>query len=354
MKVSTVVLFFIQTIIISCSGQQAFLEQESNSEESVGKSVSDLGTSIMVVFQDSKNNYWFGSWESGLYLYDGKTIINYTTKDGLPHNRIDQIVEDASGNILINTSGGICKFDGKSFETISYAKADNVWKLEPNDLWFRQGWELPQVARYDGDSLHLLTIPTTELGNAYELAHPNYPASPYAAYSIYKDSKGNMWFGTAVLGVFKYDGRSFDWISEKDVTEIHDGPANGVRSIAEDKDGFFWFNTAYRYKIDDANDSFGFYSREKSIGELDGKNDGRLNEYLSIVKDDNNDLWIVTYLDGVWKYDGKEVKQYLITLGNKKITTFSIYKDNSGGLWVGTHENGVYKFNGTTFQQFKL
>ena len=45
----------------------------------------------MVVYQDKKNQYWFGSWETGVYKYDGKPLINFTTKHGLSNNRADEI-----------------------------------------------------------------------------------------------------------------------------------------------------------------------------------------------------------------------------------------------------------------------
>jgi hypothetical protein len=63
-----------------------------------------------------KNIYWFGSWETGVYKYDGKTLINYTTKHGLLNNRIDEIKEDKFGNIYFasaNATSSISKFDGK-------------------------------------------------------------------------------------------------------------------------------------------------------------------------------------------------------------------------------------------------
>ncbi len=69
--------------------------------------------------------------------------------------------------------------------------------------------------------------------------------------------------------------------------------------------------------------------------------------------DNDNNLWFVTYLDGVWKYDGTKITQYTVQANSKDITLFSIYKDNNGDLWLGTHENGAYKFNGKTFVKFK-
>lgn len=343
MKLKTVLFLNIIVILISCSTQST--SQTNNSSVTQGDTVKELGDNIMVIYQDKKNNYWFGSWETGVYRYDGKTILHYTTKHGLPYNRIDEIKEDKSGNIYFNTcypGSAISMFNGQTFTTLPVI-AGNEWKLLPDDLWFKYSYDSEQVYRYDGNSLYKLQFPR----------HPDY-SNPYEVYSIYKDTKGNVWFGTNPLGVCRYNGKSFDWISEEDVTELHSGPANGVRSITEDKDGYFWFNTIYRYNVYGDNiKKQTFYSREKGIGSLDGKKDGNLNEYLSIVKDNNNELWMATYADGVWRYDGKQVTHYLVQDNGKNITLFSIYKDIQGELWLGTHKTGAYKFNGTAFEKFK-
>ncbi|MEP7197703.1 MAG: two-component regulator propeller domain-containing protein [Saprospiraceae bacterium] len=346
MKLNTLLFSSILITLTSCNGQTA--TQATNTDilnEGIAKgdTVKELGNNIMLVYQDKKNNYWFGSWETGLYRYDGKTILHFTTKSGLPHNRVEEIKEDKSGNIYVNTSKGIGKFDGQTFTTLSVTNSDNQWKLEPNDLWFRQGLDSGFVYRYDGNFLYKLQSPK----------HPKHSDS-YAVYSIYKDSKGNVWFGTNPLGVYRYNGKSVDWISEEDVTELHNGPANGVRSIIEDKDGYFWFNTMYRYAIYGNNkNKQPFYTKKKNIGNLDGKKDSDYNEYLSIAKDNNNELWMATYADGIWHYNGKSIAHYPVKNGTKDITVFSIYKDNSGNLWLGTHENGAYKFNRQTFERFK-
>ncbi|MEZ5147299.1 MAG: two-component regulator propeller domain-containing protein [Bacteroidales bacterium] len=114
------------------------------------------------------------------------------------------------------------------------------------------------------------------------------------------------------VGVCRFDGKSFDWITEEDVTEFRDEGANGVRSILEDKNGDFWFNTEYRYSVYDSvtlkiNT---FYTRRESIGGLDGKKESGLDEYLSSAIDNNHNLWFVTYLDGVWKYDGMKITHF--------------------------------------------
>lgn len=346
MKFNIYIFFNAFILFTSCNEQTT--KQEVKTDNVVkGDLVTELGNNIMVVYQDKKNTYWFGSWETGVYKYDGVELVNYTTKHGLLNNRIDEIKEDNLGNIYFgsaNANSAISRFDGNNFTTISAVRSGN-WKLESNDIWFKYSYgNTKKVYRYDGNTL-------------FELQLPNPPNAPnqFDVYSIYKDRKGNIWFGTNPVGVCRYDGKTFEWITEEDVTEFRNEGANGVRSITEDNNGDFWFNTENRYSIYDSITlkSNSFYSRHESIGSLDGKNTIGLNEYLSTVRDNENILWFVTYRNGVWKYDGMKITHYAVQENSQDITLYSIYKDNNGDLWLGTQENGAYKFNGQTFEKFK-
>lgn len=343
-KLNIFAYLIAMVLMTSCIGQTT--QQQINTDSLIkGDTVSELGKSIMVVYQDNKNVLWFGSWESGVYKYDGKELINYTTKQGLPNNRIDEIKEDDFGNLYFSSchpSSTIVKFDGITFTTLSPV-SNNDWQLKPTDMWFRHSFRNEKVYRYDGITLYELQLPKP----------PNLN-NPFEIYSIYKDRKGNIWFGTNPVGVCRYDGKSLEWITEEDVTEFRNEGANGVRSITEDKNGDFWFNTEYRYSIYDIATlkKDVFYTRYESIGALDGKKDSDLDEYLSTVSDKDNNLWFVSYRNGVWKYDGLKITHYPVQNNSKDITLFSIYKDNNGDLWLGTHENGAYKFNGKTFEKF--
>jgi ligand-binding sensor domain-containing protein len=365
MKLNTLLFLIILHTLIACNGQNPLKNITKNENVSMidlskVEQVKELGKNIMLVYQDKKNNYWFGSWEDGLYKYDGETILHFTTKNGLPNNRIDEIKEDNSGNVYFSTSSGIVKFDGLNFNLLKVFEFDNRWKLTPNDLWFKDGWNSGYVYRYDGNFLYKLQLPKNKPGEEYVLKYQN--SNPFTVYSIYTDNKANVWFGTGAIGALRYNGKSFDWILEKDVVEIYNEPnegSNGVRSIIEDKEGYFWFNSNFRYRVFDSkknspgNSDSTFYIKEKSIGSLDTKPNGNLFEYLSITKDNNNELWIATYNGGVYHYDGKNIMHHILKDGNKEINLFSIYKDNKGNLWLGTPESGAYKFDGQTFEKFK-
>ena len=343
-----------------------YILSKPNFISAIGDTVEELGNNIMLVYQDKKNRYWFGSWETGLYSYNpstslragGSAILHYTSKHGFPHNRIDEIKEDHLGNVYFNTPEGVIIYDGQSFTPLPISRS-NDWKLEPNDIWFKNALPPGHACRYDGTTLHILTLPTVPVAEKWIADHPRslYPnmgGTPYDIYTVYKDSHGNIWFGTAMIGACRYNGITHDWISEEDVTEMHNGPSNGIRSIIEDKDGHFWFNSMYCYEIADHNaPGQPIYKRVKSIGNLDGMPDSDFWEYMSIARDNQDELWIATYGNGVWHYDGSKTIYYPVQNNGSDITLYSIYKDNEGSLWLGTHEHGAYKFNGTTFEKWK-
>src|SRR4029434_9995141 len=111
---------------------------DKNATVAKGETVSEMSKSLLYVFQAKNNDYWFGSDDRGAYRYNGKTVVNFTTKDGLCSNRIRGIQDDKAGNIYFTTYEGISKFDGHAFTTlgVSASSAATDWKLRPDDLWF--------------------------------------------------------------------------------------------------------------------------------------------------------------------------------------------------------------------------
>lgn len=356
MKSGVILFLLLSSYTLPCTAQHTGPGNGYYAQPFAGANTAkDPGNNVMLVYQAKNNDYWFANWEEGLYRYDGKTMQHFTTRDGLPHNRVDEIKEDRAGHIYFNTQAGICRYQDNRFMPLAPVQGSPAdWALRPGDLWFKSARYNGEVYRYDGRSLYRLKMPATPLGEAYIAKHPQ-TADPYAVYCIYEDTKGNIWFGTAVLGACRYNGHSFDWISEQDMTELHDGPSNGIRSVAEDRNGSFWFNTAYRYEVYEGNKrGSGFYKRVKSAGSMDGRPGGALTEYLSIAKGRNGHLWIATYNNGVWRYNGSRFTHYVVRDGQQEVSLYSVYRDRKGDLWLGTRRNGVFRFNGRTFERWRL
>lgn len=94
MKIMTLLALTITLLFNSCNepGKSTKSFEKPNEISRVtGDTVSQLSSNIMAIYQDKKNNYWFGSWHDGLFKYDGKTLIHYTTKHGLPSSRVEEI-----------------------------------------------------------------------------------------------------------------------------------------------------------------------------------------------------------------------------------------------------------------------
>jgi len=326
----------------------------SNSYD-IGLTVTQIDKTIWTIYQDKKSNYWFGSKENGVYYYNGQRLKHITTKNGLVSNEIRGIQEDANGNIFFDTEKGVSKFDGHTFKTLQMAYPDfplNNWVLKPDDLWFRIGSTKNGAYRYDGKYLHYLKFPTSPQEITFYKNNPNSSLKPYGLYTIYKDRKGFIWFGTASLGVCRYDGKNLNWHYEEQLQTTPNGGDFGTRAIFEDKNGKFWINnTRFRYVIETYGNKPITFKKENGVGYLNKTNKMKFPFFLSVTEDNKGNLWMATYEEGVYKYNGKELIHYPIKDGETDVLLFTIYKDNKGVLWLGTHNAGVYKFMGKTFER---
>ncbi len=353
-KLLFISLISLFTIFTACNGQNKSKILDKSVE--IEATISPIDQTIWVIYQNKKSNFWFGSKENGIFYYDGQLLKNYTIKDGLVSNEVRGFQEDSLGNIYIETERGVSKFDGQTFKTLQIVNPEsptNDWRLEPNDLWFRIGFNNNGVYRFDGKFLHFLKFPKSPQEDEFNSKNKNTSLKPYGLYSIYKDRKGFMWFGTASLGLCRYDGKTLSWHYEEQLQTTPEGGDFGTRAIFEDKNGKFWINnTRFRYNLKPNNSINIDFQKEDGIGYLNKKNKKEFLFFLSITEDNEGNLWMATYDEGVWKYNGKELIHYPIKDGETEVLLFTIFKDNKGVLWLGSHNAGVYKFNGNSFENF--
>ena len=70
-------------------------------------------SAVFRIYQDSKGNYWFGTIQSGVCLYNprAKTYTWFNQTNGLTENFIRAFNEDSKGNVYIGTVAGLYKVD---------------------------------------------------------------------------------------------------------------------------------------------------------------------------------------------------------------------------------------------------
>lgn len=311
-----------------------------------------LDKNIRSIFQDKKGNFWFGTNGAGVFRYDGENLQQFTMKDGLSNNQIQQIQEDQFGNIWFGTGlFGVSKYDGKNFTSWSTIQNnpifDKLWHKEIDDLWFYGGGGVFRCHHDSLDYLPLINKYVTEK----VLPHSPLNLSRYAVYSILKDKKGSIWFGTQAEGVCRYDGKSFVWFTEKGLR----GPA--VLGIFEDSKGNIWFgnNGAGLFRFDGksmVNFSEELKQSNPAIELFSASSINPLSRIYAINEDKMGDLWIGTVDEGVWRYGSERLTHFTTKDGltGKEVNT--IYRDNKGELWFGTDKDGIFKFNGNSFESF--
>lgn len=326
-----------------------------------GESATAVDQGAWIVFQSRDGAYWFGTDGRGVYRYADGSLVRFGTEHGLAGNHVRSIQQDRAGRVLVfSDPDGVSRFDGRAFAPMpveASADATGAWRLHPDDLWFPGGQDTGAVYRYDGERLYRLKFPPTAAGEDFLARFPRakYPSmkySPYDVYITYRDSRGHIWFGTATLGVCRYDGKTFAWADKTEVG-FPPGDSFGVRSIIEGRQGEFWFsNTLHWYSaalIDSGSTTVGL---NPGKGPGVGRGDEPFTVFMSAVKDRHGHIWLATLYGGVWRWDGQKMTHFPVQHDGKRVQLYSICLDNQGTLWLGTPWNGAFRFNGSEFEPF--
>lgn len=308
---------------------------------------------IRAIFQDSKGNYWFGSHNEGLSVYNGISFEYFTTNEGLADNQIRTIQEDKYGDLWFGTAHGVSNYDGKTM--INHPVSGNSetdWTKTDNDLWFNAGTQ-QGVYQYDGQKLNYLAFPNTKTKNT---------GSVYSLTSLSAGKNNMLWFGTFV-GVFGYNGNQFTIINDETLRLTEESEKLHVRSILEDSKGRLWIGNNGIGVILKSGDQLINFSKEQGklipMNEFEtnaqsnqfAKNTG-LQAVFAIAEDSEGNIWFGDRDSGAWKYDGKTLTNYKIDTKLNSQMIWSIYEDQNKNLLFGMVEGGVYKFNGKSFEKW--
>ena len=184
-----------------------------------GKSFANfLSNEVLLCISEDKNgNILVGSWsQGGVYSYDGKS---FTTLNGFSDDMIFCMLKDKAGNIWIGTRDhGVDRYDGKSI--INFSGKDGlcnnnvscIFEDKKGNLWFGSdiGWgtQRGDACFYDGKSFINITA-KEEFTKKEGLV--------YCVRTIVEDNAGNIWFGSRGGLLVRYNGKTFTNFS-KDVS----------------------------------------------------------------------------------------------------------------------------------------
>ena len=345
-------LILILTLNLSCVENKS-TEKEMSTAESLSAAQSDtlkFTSGISSIFQDSKGNYWFGSLQEGVAVYNGKSFLYFTNNDGLTDNQIHSIQEDNEGVMWFNTQNGVSSYDGKNIKNQTVraeAFPEDQWTKSDKDLWFEAG-NKEGVYRFDGQQLNYLAFPPHKILNSNE--------NLFAVTDISKGKNNMIWFGT-YAGVFGYNGSDFTIINDEKLGFDRKIEPLHIRSIFEDSKGRLWIgNNGIGVLLKEGDSIVNFSAKNNLIHPNSSRNgnkspQGTLEHVFTIAEDKKGNIWFGDRDAGIWKYDGENLENYTLKDGLTNDFVLSIYEDKIGELWFGMTDGHIYKFNGNTFEK---
>ncbi|MEN0004731.1 MAG: two-component regulator propeller domain-containing protein [Bacteroidota bacterium] len=360
-KINLIYLLLIPVLNISCAENKSKVKEVNQSEFSTISTTDTLKfvSGIRTIYQDSKGDYWFGSHNEGVSHYDGNSFEYLTINNGLADNKIHSIQEDENGNIWFDSERQITKFDGRIcsvFEKSKIAETNLKEKeisLSDNDLWFRYKNDFG-VYRFDGKQLSFIEM---------EKPSPNKINGRlgFGVTGVSKLINGKIWFGTSYAGIFGFDGKSFEKISNETLGLDIKVEFLHIRSTLSDSKGKLWIGNNGIGVLLKVGDSIVNFSKEQGklldTNELDltANNLKSLQAVFAIEEDENGNIWFGDRDSGAWKYDGEKLINYhsIYNPQMKEEIILDIYNDKKGKLWFILSSGTVFTFNGKSFDKFQ-
>jgi ligand-binding sensor domain-containing protein len=290
---------------------------------------------IFQITNDKTGNLWIGTDNGGVYYYDGINFKNYSVKDGLPSAKVNAILVLDDERTLFGTDAGYSILRKNKFENYSI---ENGFNLISVNTFFRD-----RKGRIWTGSKNSLAYLTENAQKKFDCTYFTLPTTikNYDVWGFAEDKFGNIWIGTYLAGLYKFDG--------KQITAVDPAPGKKSHSVLEIviKDGIHFFGATLEGIL--------YINLEKNETRYITENEGLNSDltYAVMLARDKKTLWAGTN-QGINKLNiepflkgGKpEVVTFGKTEGLKGVESNShgLYEDRSGTVWIGT-VNGLSRFN---------
>jgi ligand-binding sensor domain-containing protein len=356
--------------------------------------------SITALFEDSKNNFWIGTF-NGLAKYDRSknVLMEISLRKAKPANPlfvlpkvidefiVHSIVEDLSGKLWISSQHGLFSLNKQNklvfytnlkgnYFSISFNYITSLFVDRTGILWIGtygyglnklfpklQNFEMFSSKNISENNISIKSvraITEDDLGNLWiggynglnKIDRRKNTVSKYLnnepIYSILPDpDRPNeiLWIGKDVGGFCKYEIKSNKLISYK-YTKPNLISGEVIYSIISSKDGFLWIGTDQGlFRFDQKREiSVAYKHNPKDKNSLS-------NSKVNVVFEDKKGLlWLGTDVGvNVFNRKTNKIKHFFNTPNDSSSlsynTVLSINEDNENQIWIGTAGGGLNRFN---------
>jgi ligand-binding sensor domain-containing protein len=315
---------------------------------------SNLSHNVHCSLRDRAGHLWFGTTGNGVYRFDGKLFINFTTKDGLRDNGVYSILEDKAGNIWFGTKAGACFYNGKTFTNVSISDQSHInpgasvlLQDKSGKIWFGAAGG---VYYYDGRSFTHFPEKdaiVNKSGLQFKMTE-----------RMLEDRNGNIWFGSGMTGgegICLYDGKS--------IVNFRPNGDVWIPYMMEDKDGNIWFSGRNHGNFRYDGKRFTDFTEQNGFNPIVDVSPAKICLAGKVavgpmLQDKAGNIWFTGKTiraggeGGIWRYDGRSCVHFAGGKGMDDLSIWCMTEDNAGNIWIGTNDTGLYRLDGKTFSCF--
>lgn len=280
---------------------------------------------VSCITEDKKGNVWVGTWGGGIAMIEDSVPRIYDSRNGLVATNISDILADVEGNILLSDfNHGLSIFKGEAFVTFNDPKytpgknINTIFQDKNGELWFGTN---AGIARFRPDNDKRPVIYNMASNELYEDIK-----------CIRKDMSGNLWIGSIDGGVILYNTVKQRFESQPYVNSYF--PRGGqVTAMEIDKKNNIWIGTAdgvIRGTIGANN-----------FGRLINMDSLTVNWITALYCDPDGNMWIGTEPSGnkptMIRYNASS-DEFRTVKAFSGVKPTSMIMDKGKTLWVGTNE----------------
>jgi ligand-binding sensor domain-containing protein len=231
---------------------------------------------IISIFHDSKDRLWFGTNKNLLFMFDGKTLSKYSSKDQNNQFISSYANEDAQGRMWIYSQNSVRlfkhgKFDlvnrntptALSYKMVASTNSNTMWYMDKKGLNYKRGrvqklikpinqklTEL-ELGYFHVDQDDLWLSSQDGVFHIDSTGHTQHYLKGVPTAQVIKDSQQNTWF-TSSEGIYmlpRKENRMFT------IDKTHGLSSNVVKSILKDRKKNIWLGLegGFLNKVDNSN-----------------------------------------------------------------------------------------------------
>jgi len=368
--------FFLLLLLISTTICDFVFSNDIITFERLGfeKGLSQI--TIYSLYQDEHGEVWIGT-NDGLMRYSGNSVENVSSTSvdlELSSGGVSTICGDRNGHIYALINERIIEYDlnlqklrllplpktmlQERITAITYGKG-GLWFATTNRIFNYKNENTTMYSVVNKSGIQITALSETTDGNLIlgtlddgvyiiDNAQKQFNIIPekIGIYTIYEDSKQNVWVCTRENGLYKIDIQRQISIFNDKSGPLNSLSANIVRSVCEDNDNNLWIGT------------FGGLDK-MNLSTYDVKHYGTSTEkryslsnqsVRCLMKDNQGTIWVGTYYGGVnYFYPNLNVSEYYDLKKSETDFTYpivgKIIEDKRGDLWICTDGKGLAHFN---------